>query len=230
MEIGVWLEDGGLEPAAALGDDGLEVGEGGEVPVDNGFVHQRPEVLGRLQLRAVGREEDEADPLGDDQTLRAMPAGVVEHEDDVALTARPGLAGEGGEQRLEEGFREAGREIPHRLAAGRLHEGDHVQPLVAMVPERDRPLADGGPDPAADRLQAEAVLVFGPDLDRPIGMRRLGLRDRRVEPLFRASRCSGVAARGCRGRGAWIDQPIRCSASRRIASFCFSWYSYDACW
>jgi hypothetical protein len=83
-----------------------------------------------------------------------------------------------------------------------------------MVAERDRPLADGGPDPAADRLRAETVLVFGPGLDRPIGMRRLGPRDRRIAVSFSASRCSGVAARGCRGRGAWIDRPIRFRASQ----------------
>jgi hypothetical protein len=37
-----------------------------------------------------------------------VPAGVVEHEDDVAPSARTGLPGEGGEQRLEEGLRQAG--------------------------------------------------------------------------------------------------------------------------
>jgi hypothetical protein len=171
----VWLEGGGLEPAAAPGDDGLEVGEGCEVPVDDGLVDQGPETFGRLQLRAVGRQEHQADPLGDGEALWAVPAGVVEHQDYVALTARPDLPGEGGEQRFEEALREAACEIPDRLAAGRLDEGDDVQPLVAVMPERDRPLADGGPDPAPDRLQAETMLVFGPDLDRPIGMRRLGL-------------------------------------------------------
>ena len=111
-----------------------------------------------------------------------MPAGIVEHQDDVTLAPSAGLPGEGGEQGREEGLRQAGREIPDRLAAGRLDEGDHVQPPVPMVAERDRPLADRCPDPAADRLQAEAVLVLGPDLDGPVRMRRFGLRDRRLEP------------------------------------------------
>src|SRR3954468_12283374 len=38
--------------------------------------------------------------------------------------------------------------------------------LVAVVTERDRPLAFGRPHPAQDRLQANAVLVGRPDLDR----------------------------------------------------------------
>ena len=91
MEVGVRLEDGGLEPSAAFGDDGLELGERGEVPVDDRLVDQGPEMLGRLQLRAVGRQEHQADPLGDGQALRSVPAGVVQHEDDVAFSAGAGL-------------------------------------------------------------------------------------------------------------------------------------------
>src|SRR3954452_25165129 len=41
-----------------------------------------------------------------------------------------------------------------------------VHPLVAVVAQRDRPLAFGRPHPADDRLQPEAVLIHGPDLDR----------------------------------------------------------------
>src|ERR687894_3044955 len=125
----------------------------------------------------MGRQEDEPDPVRDVQALGPMPARVVEHEDDAALAARAGLPREAGEQRLEEGLGEAAAEVPDRLAAGRLHEGDHVQPLVAVMAEGDRPLADGGPDPAPDRLQAETMLVLGPDLDGAVGMSRPGLRD-----------------------------------------------------
>jgi hypothetical protein len=51
-----------------------------------------------------------------------------------------------------------------------------------MVAKGNRPLADWRPDPAADRLQAETVLVLRPDLDRPVRMRRLGLGDSGIEP------------------------------------------------
>src|SRR3712207_7838511 len=88
-------------------------------------------MLGGLEFRTVGRQEHQADPVGDDQILGSVPAGVVQHEDDVAFSASTGLPREAGEQRLEEGLREAAAEIPDRLAAGRLHEGDHLQPLVA---------------------------------------------------------------------------------------------------
>ena len=182
MEVGVRSEGGGIELATALGDGGAEFVERGDVPIDDRLIHQRPEMLGRLEFGRVGRQEDEADPLGDDRALGSMPAGIVEHEDDAALAAGAGLTGEAGEQFGEEGLGEAAAEIPERLAAGRLHEGGDVQPLVPMMAERNRPLADGRPDPAADRLQAEAVLVLRPDLDRAVGMCCLGRGDSGIEP------------------------------------------------
>src|SRR5215210_2148249 len=111
----------------------------------------------------------------------------------MTLAPGAGLPGEGGEQFREEGLRQAGREIPHRLAAGWLDEGDDVQPPVPIMAESDRPLADGRPDPAPDRLQAEAVLVLSPDLDRAAGMRRPGLRNRLLQPPLKAA-CSAAAA------------------------------------
>ena len=53
---------------------------------------RRPEMLGRLQLRAIGRQEDEADPVRDGQAPWSVPAGIVEHEDDAALSSSTGLA------------------------------------------------------------------------------------------------------------------------------------------
>ncbi len=194
-------EGGGIELATALGDGGAEFVERGEVPIDDRLVHQGPEVLGRLEFGGIGRQEDQADPVRNREAFGSMPAGVVEHEDDAALAACPGLAGEAGEQFGKEGLGEAAAEIPDGLAAGRLHEGSDVQPLVAVLAEGDRSLASGRPDPAPDRLQAETVLVLRPDLDRPVGMRRPGRSDSGLEPPLKAARCSGVAARGCRGRG-----------------------------
>src|SRR3954467_227359 len=150
MEVGVRLESGGIEPAAAFGDDRAELVQRGDMPIDDRLIHQRPETFGGLELRAVWRQEDEADPVRDGQVFGSMPARVVEHEDDAALTARAGFARESGEQFGEEGLREAAAEIPDRLAAGWLHEGGDVEPLVAVVAERDRPRTHRRPHPAPD--------------------------------------------------------------------------------
>ena len=89
MEVGVRLDHGGVEPTAALGDHGVEVIEGGEVPVGDRFVHQGPEALGGLELGTVWGQEHQRDPVGHGQALGAVPAGVVEHEDDVPRAPGP---------------------------------------------------------------------------------------------------------------------------------------------
>ncbi len=61
-------------------------------------------------------------------------------------------------------------QIPDGLSAHGGDEGGDVEPFVAMMAKRDRPLADGCPDPAMDRLQAEPMLIRRPDLDRLVGM------------------------------------------------------------
>src|SRR4051794_16367051 len=103
---------------------------------------------------------------------------------------------------------------PEGLARGRLHEGGDVQPLVAVVTQCDRPLTFGRPHPAQDRLQPNAVLIRGPDLDRRV--RVLGSRrsDGRLQLFLNASRSSGVAEAGWRGRGFCTDQLIALSASQ----------------
>src|SRR3954451_21694896 len=94
MEVGVRSEDGGIELATALGDGGAEFVERGEMPIGDRLIHQRPEMLGRLEFGVIGWQEDQADPLGDGQAFGSMPAGVVEHEDDAAVAAGAGLARE----------------------------------------------------------------------------------------------------------------------------------------
>ena len=142
---------------------------------------------------------------------------------------RAGLPREGGEQGFEERFAQPGGQEPDRLANGRLDEGGDVQPLVAVVAGGGGPLVGGRPNPAADRLQAEAVLVVSPDFDRPVGMGRPGARDRGAELLSNAARCSGAAAAeparsGARaagwrsGRSGAAGRPVRPGRTRCSAS------------
>jgi len=63
-----------------------------------------------------------------------------------------------------------------------------------VVAERDRPLTFGRPYPADDRLQPEAVLIRGPDLDRLVRVLSSRLSDGLLELFLNASCSSGVAA------------------------------------
>src|SRR3982751_1944599 len=83
-----------------------------------------------------------------------------------------------------------------------------------MVTQRDRPLTLGGPHPAQDRLQPNAVLVGRPDFDRRVRVLGPLLGDSLLQLFLNASRSSGVAAAGWRGRGFCTDQPIAFRASQ----------------
>src|SRR4051794_752405 len=204
----------GVEGDAALGDRTVEVLDRAEVLVGERLVEHRPEAFGRLQLGAVGRQVDEPDALGDGQPRLRVPARVVEDEDDDPVATGAGLAGEEGEERLEERLRHSVGQVPEHLARGRLHEGDHVEPLEAVVAGRARSLALGRPDAAEDRLQPDAVLVGGEDFD-DLARMLLGLLCEDGGELFLNASCSSAVARaGCSGRGAWTDQPTARSASQ----------------
>lgn len=125
-----------------------------------------------------------------------MPAGLVEHEHDDALVPRPRLTRKEPQQRLEEGFGDTIAEIPDHLAACGLHEGGHIEPLIAVMAERNRALADGGPLPAQDGLQAEPVLIGGPNLDGEVRLARGFFGDHARQFFLKASRSASSAALG----------------------------------
>ena len=158
------------EGDAAFGEHGVEVGEGVEVPVDDGLVDVDPEGLRRLQFGSVGRQVDEADALRDREAGFGVPACAVEDEDDDPVSASAALAGEQREGVGEELLVDAGREIPEALAGGGRDEGRDVEPLEAVVAAGDRALTARRPDPAEDRLQPDPVLVDGEGFDRRAGM------------------------------------------------------------
>jgi hypothetical protein len=184
MEVGVLGNDVLVlvKIAASLADGNVEIIDGVEVFVDERLIDERPKVLGGLYLGAIGRLVDEPDAVGDGQVFRCVPAGIVERENDDAVAPGAGLAGKGYKQFGEEEFVDPVRQIPDRLSAGRVNEGGDVEPFVAVMAERDRPLADRRPDPATDRLQADPMLIRRPQLDRLVGM-LLGFFGERVGKL-----------------------------------------------
>lgn len=167
---------------------------------------------------------NETDALGNGER-RGVPAGAVEHENDDPVASCADLAGEERKGVLEEVLVDACREIPEAFASRGRDEGGDVEPFEAVVAAGDRALAARRPDPPQDRLQPNAVLVGGEDLDDRAGVMLRFLRDDVGELFLNASCSSGVAARACCGRGRWIVQPIarsasqpRCSATRGTPS------------
>lgn len=208
------------EGDAAFGEDGVEVGKGFEVPVDDGLVEMDPQRLGGLEFGRVGRQVDQAEAFGHGKR-RGVPSGPVEHQEDDAVGSRAGLAGEEGEGVLEQAFVDTRAEIPEAFPGGGRDEGGDVEPFEAVVAGGDGAQPARGPDPAEDGLQPDPVLVGREDLNCRAGMALGFLGDGRGQLFLNADCASGVAACACRGRGRWIVQPMvrsasqpRCSATR----------------
>ena len=100
----------GAEGYALPCDDFIEVLECLEVPIDDRPVDMDPQSFGRLQFRRVGRQVKEPDSIGHCQVLLAVPAGIIQHQDDDALMAGASLLGEQGKQGLEQPLGNAGFE------------------------------------------------------------------------------------------------------------------------
>src|SRR3954471_24666440 len=68
------------EIAASLCQDLIEIGQGVEMKICQRLVGRGAETLGRLECRGIGRQELQADSVGDLQVLGDMPAGTIEDE------------------------------------------------------------------------------------------------------------------------------------------------------
>src|SRR4051794_14131583 len=100
------------------------------------------------------------------------------------------------------------------VSPDRLPEGGDVQPLVAVGTKSDGPLTLGRPHPSDDRLQPDTVFVRCPDFDWRVRVLGPLLGNNPGQLFLNASRSSGVAEAGWRGRGFCTDQPIAFSASQ----------------
>lgn len=56
--------------------------------VDQWFIGQWPQVLGRLQLGRIGRQEEQVQTFWNGERLTGMPAGAVEHQHNLLVSAR----------------------------------------------------------------------------------------------------------------------------------------------
>lgn len=202
------------ELSALCGDDAIEFFDGLDMAVDDGFIDMEPQRFCRLQFGRIRRQVDEFDAFGHVEVWLCMPSGIVQQQQDDAILAGPGLCGEQRQQGFEQRLGDAVGEIPERFAARGCDEGGDVKPVEAMVAKGCRPLSHRRPDPADHRLEAEAMLVGGKQIDLDTGMAQACLFKGFSKLFLNACCSSSLAAFGFFGRGAWIDQPIALSASQ----------------
>ena len=154
-----------LEGDATCGLGVLQFVDGSEVAVDQHRVGQWPQMLGGLEFRRVGRQEQQMDVLGYTQPQAFMPAGPVEDEDDLFAGTRATLTGEGREFHLEEGNAHRRGQMKDSTSRGGVDKADEIASLEAVLHRCGRPLPVKTPDFVQDRLEPDAVLVDSPQLN-----------------------------------------------------------------
>lgn len=141
-----------MQIAASLGNGGIEIVDGVEVFVDKRLIYEGPKVLGRLEFWAVGGLVNQPDSIRNGKVFRAVPAGVVEDQDNDAVASGAGLLRQGFEQLDKEWLVDSIGDEPDSLSAHRRHEGGDIKPFAAVMAERGWPLADGRPDAPMNRF------------------------------------------------------------------------------
>ncbi len=138
MKVGSAADNVGLvlEPVTVGGDRVLKRVDGREVLSDKRLVGEGPQRLSGLQLRRVGRQEDEMDALRHLELGAGVVARLIEHQDNASARAGADRFGEGVEDRAHHRGIDAGGELPFIASRRGMHEGEHIEPLAALLHAR----------------------------------------------------------------------------------------------
>ena len=128
-------------------------------------VGQRPEMLGRLELRRVRRQKQQVNVLRHAQAHAGMSPRPIEHEDNLLAGASADLAGKLGQLHFEDGNADSGGQMKDGAPRGGMHEADQVALGEAMAHQGNRTLANRCPDSPQEQLEADPVFVDSPEFD-----------------------------------------------------------------
>src|SRR4051794_4624727 len=126
------------------------------------LAHELPDVLDRVQLRALGRQRHEGDVWRDDQALREVPSGLVEEKHGVgSWRDRPCDLGKGQVHGLGVA---GGPDQGRALALSRTDRAEDVGRGGTLIVGRRRPGAAPRPAPGDLVLLADPRFVGEPEL------------------------------------------------------------------
>ena len=158
-----------LQVGTARELDVFQVLDAGEMLIDQDRISQGPQVLGRLQFRRIGGQKQEMHMLGKPQAEAAMPPSSIQHQHDLLPRTCSDGTSKRGKFGFNEGNRDTGGQMKDGTAGSRMDEAHHIAPSEAMLHEGSGPPANVSPDPAQERLEADAMLVHRPWFDPTVG-------------------------------------------------------------
>ena len=130
-----------MEGDAALGLGIFELVDARAVVIAHCCIGERPEVLGRLQLRGTGWHEEEVYLLGHLSSRARMPVWSIRHEDDLLVRAGADRLGEHFEVDLEQTYAHRRSQMEAGTPGRRMDKSDAVAPGNAVLHRRERTLA-----------------------------------------------------------------------------------------
>ncbi len=150
-----------------MGELGVfEVLDGGEVLVDQRRRWSAARGVRRAAVRAstaVGRADGRARARA---ACRLVCQPARSSTSTICLVGTgPDLAGELGQFDFKDGNADGGGQMEERATRGGMDEADEIAPGEAVLHDGDRALPDRRPDPAQQRLEADAMLVGRPQFD-----------------------------------------------------------------
>ena len=208
----LWICSQPVPGVAAGGDDGLGVVQ--HAQAEEALAEVEPDPFHRVQLRAVGRQLDQGDGVGEVVGPDVVPAGAIEDDDGMGVLGQ--LLGEPVEEEPHGPGGHFGQDQGEVLAGGRADGGIDVGPLVAPVADPGRALALEPPAVADAALVADPRLVLEPELQAVVRVARADLLQRRAKPLFWKRRCARGSLLGWTGRAFCLEKPIRRSTRVRL--------------
>jgi hypothetical protein len=165
-------------------------------PIHQALFEWNPEMFCGHQFRGVGQGEDQLDAWGNDHLGTAMPASVIDDQDQQTSVCwiKPSLEQtQGGTERSGIDGIEA-QQI--RSPGEGMDEAIDVRPFESIGMGCGGPHPTLGPATPQHGFRAEPCLVLKPQLDQAIWMSGLQVVDERLDFFLYASWCSALAACG----------------------------------
>ena len=198
MKAGEVRDEGVLlhQPDAALIERLDQRLQGGPRSIHQALLEWEPEVFCRHQFRGVGQCEDQVDTWRHHQLGAAVPASIVDDQDQQTLVCWIEPSFEETQGSTERGRIDGIEAQQIRSPRERMDEAIDVRPFESIAVGRGGPHPTLGPAAPQHAFRAEPCLVLKPQLDRAVRMRRLQVVDERLDFFLYVSCCSAVAAWG----------------------------------
>lgn len=155
---------------AALDEAFLNIVQGGQREVGDSLVQQGHEGFGWREFRGVGKDEIRVEAGGYIEVVGGVPASIVEQQHDDLVVKGVDRSDKSLENSTHGGGVHMGHHPELATTCAGLDEAVNVKPLISSFLHGDGALTSLGPNFTGDGFEPDTPFIFGPDLNRFVGM------------------------------------------------------------